>query len=215
MFILGRTLEDSPSRPKYYSNGWYHFDEQVPQIFGKVREPYYLMFVPLKNLEIGMDHFETLCLKASPASLKTLCRTAVRSYTSYSQKNIKSLNSYKHQLVPDSLIEFLKYPSYLTPGEYLLKNEKLVDENDQYELIFDNVGNLVCRSIDNIKNGVVCKLEESVIARNIDLIWINRLKCVFRKGLGASVETIYCGDGVGEYKFCIEWNTARYHIKPM
>jgi len=161
-----------------------------------------------------MDNFETLCLKVSPAPLKTLCRSAVRSYANYSQKNIKAINSIGHQLVPESLIQFLKYPAYLSAGEYMIRNEKLVDENDRFELAFDSVGNLVSRSLGS-KRDAGGELKESVIARNIDLIWINRLKSVFRKGLGASVETIYSGDGVGDYKFCIEWGTGNYHIKPM
>ncbi len=64
------------------------------------------MFGPINRLEVGFDTYETLCLKASPAPLKTLCRGAVRSYVNYSQKNIKSLN--QDHLVPDSLIDYLK-----------------------------------------------------------------------------------------------------------
>lgn len=109
--MKGRTIEetaDSPKRPKYYSNGWYHFDEPITQVFGKINKSYRLMFAPLKDLEIGFDQYETLCLKASPANLKTLCRSAIRSYANYSQINIKSINNLERQLLPEALINYLK-----------------------------------------------------------------------------------------------------------
>lgn len=224
---MGRSLEElqnSTKRPKYYSNGWYNFDEHIPQIYGKINKTYKLMFIPLKSLEVGLDQFETLCLKVSPAPLKILCRTAVRSYVNYSQKNIKSINSVEHQLIPESLIDFLKYPAYLAVGEYMLSNEKLVGEDDRFELAFDSTGNLVCRALHEECTGQqhthnLSQIErqklESVVHRNIDLIWIHRLKAVFSSRLNSIVETIYSVSGVSSYKFCIEWETANYHIKTL
>ena len=50
---------------------------------------YKLMYAPIQNLEVGFDQFETLCLKPSPAPLKALCRTVVRTYANYSQQKYK------------------------------------------------------------------------------------------------------------------------------
>jgi len=216
--FIGRSIEEDPEaakRPKFYSNGWYYFDESIPQVFGKVNNSYKLMFAPLKNLEVGVDQFETLCLKASPASLKTLCRSAVRSYTNYSQQKIKSINSQERKLLPESLIHFLKYPAYLAVGEYMLKNEKLVREDDQFELAFDQrTGDLVCRAIGHQANDQLETLQ-STIARNIDLIWLHRFQAVFSNQIDSIVNTIHSVNNeqpANRYRFCIEWEMANYSI---
>lgn len=130
---IGRTFmeEDStesseprPKRPKFMANSWCQIDDKIPQIFGKVNKNYKLLFAPFKNLELGFDEFETLCLKASPATLSILCRSAIRSYVNYSQKNIKSINTLERKLLPETLVNFLKYPEHLKTGEFMLQDEK-------------------------------------------------------------------------------------------
>ena len=121
------TSEPKPKRPKFMANSWCQIDDKIPQIFGKVNKNYKLLFAPFKNLELGFDEFETLCLKASPASLSILCRSAIRSYLNYSQKNIKSINTSERKLLPETLVNFLKYPEHLKTGEFMLQDEKYIE----------------------------------------------------------------------------------------
>ena len=199
-------VEPKPKRPKFYSNGWCHFDEKIPRVFGKVNKNYKLLFAPFKNLEIGFDEFETLCLKASPASLSILCRSAIRSYVNYSQKNIKSINTSERKLIPDSLVNFLKYPSHLNVGEYMLQDEKLVQKDDQYELAIDKQsGNLVFRSLTDQPK------KSFVIARNIDNIWLHRFHTIYYNHTNSTTyaaHSLY--NKISAYKFFIEWDGSSF-----
>lgn len=210
---LGRSINENDElsevpkakRPKFYSNGWCHFDENMPQIFGKVNKTFKLLFAPFKNLEIGHDQYETLCLKASPGSLSILCRSALRSYLSYSQKKIKAINTSERKLVPDSLIQFLKYPAHLNVGEWMLRDEKLVQQDDQFELAIDeNTGNLVFRSL-NLEQRPV---KSFVIARNIDSIWLHRFHTVFYNHDSTTYTAHSLYNSIAAYKFFIEWDNS-------
>ena len=77
-------------RLKFYANAWVSFEDGsnnsgVKYSFGRIGRSQRLLFVPYRNIEVGLDCFETLCLKASPASLKTLCRSIVRANLNKSQ----------------------------------------------------------------------------------------------------------------------------------
>jgi hypothetical protein len=220
---IGRTVEDEASRckrPKFFSNGWYHIGDQVPQMFGKVKKSYKLLFAPTKTMELGFDQFETLCLKASPASLQELCRSAIRSNLNYSQKKIKSLKA--RRLVPKSLVNFLKYPSFLTVGEYLLKTEKLVSDDDRIEISLDRTtGNLIIKrhlldehinTSNSDNNSDVCECEESnfstqkVIAYNVDAVWLHRFHTVFYDNKNSQVKPIHLiYDNLVNYKFSFDF----------
>lgn len=215
--LIGRTIEekvDSAKRPKYYSNGWYHFDEPIAQTFGKINKSYRLMFAPLESLELGFDQYETLCLKASPAGLKTLCRSAIRSYANYSQMNIKSLNNLERQLLPDTLVNYLKYPAYLNVGEYMLQNEKLVHEDDEYEFAFDtSTGHFICRSLNNTSVIENTDSLKAIIARNTDQIWLHRFQAVFTNQINSVVNSVHSNKNLDNYKFGIDWKAKRYKIE--
>lgn len=214
---IGRTfVEDSsneneskPKRPKFYSNVWCSFSENMPQMFGKVSKNYKLLFAPFKNLEIGFDHFETLCLKASPASLKTLCRSSCRKYLNYSQKNIKSLYSIKW--LPQVLVDWLKYPSSLKVGDFMLKDEKLVREDDKYELLIEKeTGDLLIKCLDEGKE------RSFVIARNIDSIWLHRFHTVFYNHSNSTTFTAHSlYNNISAYKFFIDWDVQNSQIKQL
>ena len=98
-------------------------------------------------------------------------------------------------------------------GEYMLNNEKLVHENDMYELAFDQkTGHLVCRSLDCKTADKKVSLD-SIIAHNIDLIWLHPSgQTVFSNQINSIVNTIYSVNNLRSYKFCIEWDKANYHI---
>lgn len=80
-----QTQQSLSQRPKFYANAWVYFDDggggqnELKSIFGRIGRSQRLIFVSYRNLEVGMDHFETLCVRPSPVSLKTLCRSVVRS----------------------------------------------------------------------------------------------------------------------------------------
>ena len=205
------------------NKGWYHIGDRVQKTFGKVKKSYKLLFAPSRNMELGFDQFETLCLKASPASLKVLCRSVVRSTLNYSQKNIKSLKTLK--LVPKTLVNFLEYPSHLKLGEFLLKDEKLVREDDSLELAFDkDTGNLVCQREDS--TGSTSPSEpnnlslsnstdnRTVIAQNVDLVWLHTFQTVFynqKSSRARPVHSIY--DKLILYNFLIDWEKGESLIR--
>lgn len=85
---IGRVLTTSQQRLRFYANAWISFEDNsgcVAHSFGRIGRSQRLLFVPYRGIEVGVDCFETLCLKASPASLKTLCRSVVRSNLNYCQ----------------------------------------------------------------------------------------------------------------------------------
>ena len=108
-------------------------------------------------------------------------------------------------------------------GEYMLTNEKLVQENDQFELAFDqSSGHLVCRSLTDHNNESPTSMNESekdhlqsIIARNIDIIWLHRFQAVFSNQINSIVNTIYSMNNLSSYKFCVEWESANYQIKTL
>ena len=102
--------------------------------------------MPYRNLEVGLDQFETLCVKPSPVSLKTLCRSVVRSSLDFNQKSIQLLDA----AIPRTLLDFVKYPVHLNTGEFLLPGEKLVAKDGSCEMWIDETSNeLVIRNNDD------------------------------------------------------------------
>jgi hypothetical protein len=205
---IGRSsLEPRAKRPRYYSNGWYLMDdEDEPQVFGRIDRDYKLMFTPFRGLEVGHDHFETLCLRASPASLKTLCRSSIRATLNFSQRKIGQLR----EIVPSSLVEFLKYPAHLRVGEFMLSDEKLVDDAERFELAIEkDTGDLVCRSLDEETTTT-----RRVIAKNVDLIALQRFNAVFYNrtdGRAFTQHSVY--ENLLGYKFFIQWETSSTSVR--
>jgi hypothetical protein len=208
--FIGRTFSDvlSASRPKYYSGGWYNIESSA-QCFGKITHNTGLLLAPYKNIELGFDRYQVLCLKATPAPLKILCRSAIRTYLNYSQEKIKSINKYCLNSIPDSLISFLKYPSYLKVGEFLLINEKLVHEDDKYEIFIDeNTRNLIAKYNSNSINDEYASIDsQKIIAYNVNNIWLHRFHTIFYDSANARARAAYMlFDKIIAYKFCINPN---------
>ena len=135
------------------------------------------------------NEYEILCLKPTPNSLKIITRELVRSMAKNSNENIELINTNSNGLiyVPNVLINnLIKYPSYLSVGEYLLKNERIVREDGKFEMLILNTGELVIRSI--IKNDdertlskeMLNNLKDTqfqrIISKSVSSVWLHRFQ---------------------------------------
>ena len=98
------------------------------------------LFAPLndefRHLELRFRNFKILCLRPSPAPLKVLCRSVIRLLTNHSNEKITQINQSTGELfIPGDLIKYLRYPSNLRVCDYMLKGEKIVREDQKYELV--------------------------------------------------------------------------------
>lgn len=214
----GRRLKQSDSSRDsiiFYSNAWLKIENQNELNFGKIKTNLRLLMVPYENMEIGHSSYEVLCLKASPSSLKVLCRSAIRKYLNHSQKKIKSLNypSEKKYYIPDILVDYLKYPSFLKIGDCFLKEEKLVDENDEYELSIDqNSGDLKCKKLTEC----VEKSKEWILQKNADCILLHPFNTVFYCSSRKQViknNFLNSNNFIVPYKFFVNWEKLTFEIK--
>jgi hypothetical protein len=181
-FFVGRNSVNY--QPRYYSEeGWRSFNENVRNVFGKVHIGHRCMYAPLNNLELAFTKYEILCLIPSPSSLKTLCCLEIRKALNHSNVKIKQLNENKNGIkhLPDVLIKFLKYPSYLSVGEFMLKDEKLVSEDDKFEIKIKKNGDLVCQSTGYSLNEQDHNDSEitNLIKQRVDSVWLHRYQVAF------------------------------------
>jgi hypothetical protein len=193
--------DSDENRPKYYSNAWICFEGGLERTFGKLSRSKRLLFIPFRNIEIGCDCFDTLCLKASPASLKTLCRSVIRSGVKHSQTNIES----PQLVLPKSLVEFLKYPLWLKTGEFLLKGEKLVNKDGNVEVGIDDVtGELVCKEGEETR---------FVVAKDVDMVCLHRFHVVFYSQSTSRASKVHAVYDLSSYRFLIEWDKFTWKIE--
>ena len=191
-FSVGRSRYFDPEakQPQFYNGGWNNFNETVPPVFGKVHRGHACFYAPVNNLELGFDEFDILCLKPSPSPLKILTRSVIRRLLNHSNIRINEINqnvSCKRYL-PSSMINFLKYPSYLSVGEYMLQDEKIVDETGKYEVFFER-NDLICKSLITEEEKKTLSKDEldelqvqqfkRIIASNVNSIWLHRFKIIF------------------------------------
>ena len=88
------------------------------------------LLVPFNDLELEIKKYEVLFLKASPAALKILCRTFIRKKMNHSNEAIGKITQ-----IPVTLNNYIKYPSFLKTGDYMLKHEKIVSDDGKFELV--------------------------------------------------------------------------------
>ena len=141
-FYVGRSRYYDPETesPQYFRNGhWCKFNDTVQPAFGKVHRGNSSFYAPVNKLELVFKEFDILCLKSSPSSLKILTRSVIRKFSNHSNKNIQNRNLYGECYLPNSLINFVKYPSYLSIGEYMLQDEKIVHESGDCEVLFERI----------------------------------------------------------------------------
>ena len=167
---IGCTVSDSKyASGHYYFDGWHEINQISDISLGRYRINDKALHIVTNGLEVKCSKFKILCLKPSPASLKELCKIAIRCYTKKTNTNIKLLSDY----MPLILIDYLKYPSYLNMGDYLLKGEKLISEDDKYELYIDDDNYLVCKN--SITNSRLILYNHSFV----DSIWLQKLQTIF------------------------------------
>ena len=92
----------------------------------------------------------------------------------------------------------------------MLQDEKLVREDDQYELAIEKTsGNLVFRSLCDLSDQPGKLAKTFVIARNIDNIWLHRFHTVFynhNNSTTYAAHSLY--NNISAYKFFIEWDNS-------
>ena len=172
-FYIGRTIREAGVKARYYSGHWIDFNEVTPNLFGKIHVGHKLLYAPHNSLELAFSDYEALCLKPSPAPLKILARLRIRNILGNSNKNISSINQ-KYKVLPDALMNFLKYPSFLTVGEFMLKNEKITD--DRFEILIENNGDLVCKQVSD--EGDDCNVKR-IIYQGVHSVWLHRFQLIF------------------------------------
>jgi hypothetical protein len=161
-------------------------------LIGTFRKSDNFLYIPLLNNQIFVREFFILCLKPSPTSLKNLCRITIRNSTRRSNASIKKLKMY----LPETLVSYLKYPSSLSVGEFLLRNEKLITNDDLYELYIDSDNYLVCQS-------VATKQILMLSIKHIDTIWLQRNQTIF-----------FYSQEIKLFIACMFWNLAhKYQFK--
>ena len=165
---IGCTISES-CNGYYYVDGWQEVNHEPPATVGRYRLNDKALHVVINGFEVKYLKFKIFCLKPSPASLKELCRIAIRNYTKCTNVNIKLLNDY----VPAILINYLKYPSYLSIGDYLLKGEKLISDDDKFELYIDHDNYLVCKN--SITNSRLILYNHNFV----DTIWLQQMQTIF------------------------------------
>ncbi|CAF0746278.1 unnamed protein product [Brachionus calyciflorus] len=225
-FYFGRTGFDSEN-PKYYQNDWiaYEHPTKVPNLFGKVHVGHSLMYVPYDNKELAYTIYDVLCIKPSPSRLKNLCRLELRNLLSHSNERIERINQNESKIfLPECLISFIKYPSYLSVGEYMLNGEKIIRKDGKFEMTIERDGKFVCKSIianrDKLSQKDLIDQEDTqfkrIIAYGVHSVWLSRFQIVLYK-LNNKIKVIHnFYDKSPEYALTIDdSDTPNFTVRPM
>ena len=146
IFYIGRSLPNETSAIRCHNHNWSKCNEPVTSI-GTIDSTHGCLYAPIDDSVVCLLVYEVLCLKPSPASLKVLCRLVVRGKIGH---NVNIMRQTFENKLPNSIIQYLEYPSKLRYGEYLLKGEKLVSSCGSFELFINNTNEMICK--DNKKN---------------------------------------------------------------
>ena len=197
-FYIGRTIpatlpDRENNKVSYYRNGLHEFNESIPALFGKVHTGHKCLYAAHNSFELIFKTYEILCLKASPAPLKILCRSLIRLLADDSNEKIQNINTNLSgsKYLPKQLVEYVKYPSFLAVGEYMLKGEKIVRDDGRFELVIESNGCLVIRSLildeANKTKPELDNLNLVQVKRNVEFgvesIWLTRFQIVFDKAI--------------------------------
>lgn len=156
----------------------------------------------IQNIKrVDEDNVSILCLKASPTSLKNLCKLRI-------QLNLTT----NHQVerlsptLPNNLIYFLKYPSFISSGECLLKGEKLISTNNTGALEISHENKIIHMNYDT-----KYKLKQVKILYDfVDSIWIYKNFVAINRFNNAFVFFIYFNSNNIKYESTLEDNLKFY-----
>jgi hypothetical protein len=210
-YAIGASIIDTENYEEYAYIGKCNLKHQTK--FGiKVKSKNDLM-VPFQNNIIEIKDYDILCLKPSPAYLKTLCCLTIQKMNSFSNKNIENINL-KQKCLPDSLIVLLKYPSYLTTGQCLLKGDKIVRNDGRFEMFIDKFGNLICQSLPIEENNELDgekQMVKRIIKTGVNSIWLHNYKIVFSSHGDNRIKC--CPVSSSKYKFFISSDSEIPRLK--
>jgi hypothetical protein len=121
----------------------------------------------IRNIKrIDEVNVSILCLKASPTSLKNLCKLKIQSKLT-TNRQIERLSL----TLPNNLVYFLRYPSFISSGECLLKGEKLISTNHEGVLEISHENKIIHMSYAN-NNKCTLKQQAKILYDFVDSIWI-------------------------------------------
>ena len=202
-FYIGKTIREAHIQPKYYRGTWVVLNEETPLLFGKVHTGHECLYVAHNGLELAFNEYDVLCMKPSPASLKILCRLRVRAMAHHSNRNIGLINQ-NRLTMPESLVNFLKYPAFISVGEYMLRGEKISDGKS--EILIENNGDLVCKSIVDETNRDSLEHVKRIIHSGVHSVWLHRFQVVFCLTNGRIYIAHSFVNQSPEYKFSINYD---------
>ena len=122
------------------------------------------LVVPLDRKQQTFTNFQVLCMKASPASLRHLCRVRIR--LQLNNENIKA-DQLEH-FFDKNLIKYIKFKSYLKWNEQLHAGECLISKNGVYKLSLERDGRLLYYFNE--------ERDYLFLYENVESLWLSDLK---------------------------------------
>jgi len=167
---IGRT-KGSPRRPSALSSligTLTHFYEYIPAIVLQLHD---LSRLPKQapSLTVMASEYEVLCLRVQPASLKQLsarCLSALseRAFAASDRRQFRLLCS-----LPIALRSLL-WPSYLLPGQCLVKNSRMRSSNGLYEVVLDGEGLL--KLVRYGAGETRLRRQTAIHEKNLESVWV-------------------------------------------
>lgn len=113
----------------------------IGRVRGRAKTPDHYGQVQLKDREFNgvvneteftTHEYDVLCLRPTPSKLSVQCREVIRQVCQRNNERIEKLTPH----LPQTLVNFVKYPSFVSVGEGLIRGEKLVSYDQAFELEF-------------------------------------------------------------------------------
>ena len=122
------------------------------------------------------SNYEVLCLKKQPAKLKQLCINRLNEFEENFNSNCSNQREnalFKSlKFLPNSTRNLL-WPSFLTPGQCLLKNSKMRSSNDIYELSLTKLGSLRMSKFYKNDTSTIFK-QQCTFEKNVETLLISQ-----------------------------------------
>lgn len=216
-FYVGRAHtnhQPCPTPEHMNQMSWRPYKEILPYRFGKVHPSHRVLYVPFNKLELAFKCYDILCLKPSPSPLRILCRTRIRKLLDNSSKKIRLINTNRsgRRYVPDRVLASLDFPSSLSVGEYMLKDEKIIRQDGKYELKIQSNCDMIISPLipdeDKLTPDELNQMKDTqvqhTLCMDVDSLWLHRFQVVCYK-TNQRVKVIHSFyDTSPEYKLFID-----------